>query len=367
VVNARAAVQTAARELELREFDISETVGDGEALLRLEGCGVCGADYERYEGGMDDSDLFEYPVVVGHEPVGRIEQIGSDASQRWGVKEGDRVAVEPFAPCGVCENCTAGEYTVCDQRFIYGTTSTSVGRGLWGGFAYYMYLRPGTIVHELSPDISIEDAVFFNPLGAGFEWVCQAGDVGAGDSVLIMGPGQRGLSSVIAAIEAGADPIIVSGLPDDGPRLDLAERLGVTHTVDVGNSVLESRVQDLTDGRGVDVVVDTTPGATRPVVDGIRSVRRGGTVVLAGTKGGAEVEGFVSDELVLNNVRLQGTLGTRSWSFDRAIDAIESGAYPLDELHTHTVPIDDLEYALQLQGGEIADESGFHITVVPDA
>jgi len=198
---------------------------------------------------MDDSDLFEYPIVVGHEPVGRIEQIGSDASEHWGVMEGDRVAVEPFAPCDVCENCPAGEYTVCDQWFIYGTASTSVERGLLGGFAYNRYLRPGTIVHELSPDISVEDAVLFNPLGAGFEWVCQAGDVGVGDSVLTIGPGQRGLPSVIAAIEAGANPIILSGLPEDGHRLDLAERLSATHTSDVGNSVIESRVEDLADGR----------------------------------------------------------------------------------------------------------------------
>lgn len=364
--SARAAVQTAARELELREFDLPESIGDGEALLRVEGCGICGADYERYTGGMDDSDLFEYPVIVGHEPVGRIEQIGADASERWGVSEGDRVAVEPFAPCGVCENCTAGEYTICNQRFIYGTTSTTVGEGLWGGFADYMLLRPGTLVHELSPELSIEDAVMFNPLGAGYEWVCQAGEVGVGDSVLIMGPGQRGLSSVIAANDAGASPILVTGLPEDEPRLDLAERLGATETVNVAQDDLQERVAEATDGRGVDTVVDTTPGATAPILDGIEAVRRGGTVVLAGTKDMAEVEGFVSDQLVLNNIRLEGTLGTRDWSFDRAIDAIESGTYPLEEFHTHTLPIDDLERALRLQGGDVEDESAFHITIVPE-
>jgi len=95
-------------------------------------------------------------------------------------------------------------------------------------------------------------------------------------------------------------------------------------------------------------------------------VRRGGTVVLAGTKDMAEVDGFVSDKLVLNNVRLQGTLGTRSWSFDRAVDAIEGGTYPFDEFHTHTLAIDDLERALRLQGGETDGERAFHITIVPE-
>jgi threonine dehydrogenase-like Zn-dependent dehydrogenase len=361
----RAAVQTAAREVELRELDVPDGVGSGEALVRVEGCGICGADYERYLGEMDDSGLFEYPVVLGHEPVGVIEEIGTDASDRWGVATGDRIAIEPFAPCGVCEHCTRGEYTICDQRFIYGTTSLSVGAGIWGGFAEQMLLRPGTVVHELSPSISIEDATFFNPLGAGFEWVCRAGDAEVGDSILVMGPGQRGLSAVIAASESGCDPIITSGLAGDEPRLDIAESFGATHTVDVDGENLTERVDAITDGRGVDIVVDTTPGATEPVVDAIDAVRPGGTVVLAGTKGMREVEGFVSDSVVLDNITVEGTLGTRAWSFDRAIDVIESGRYDLAQLHSHTLGLSDLERAIELQGGD-ADEDAFHITVTPN-
>ena len=361
----RAAVQTAARELEIRDLPVPNSVGGGEALVRVEGCGVCGADYERYEGEMDDSGLFEYPVVLGHEPVGVVEEIGADASDRWGVDAGDRIAVEPFAPCGVCEHCTRGEYTICDQRFIYGTTSLSVGAGIWGGFAERMLLRPGTVVHELSPDVSIEDATFFNPLGAGFEWVCRAGDAEVGDSVLVMGPGQRGLSAVIAAAESGCGPIIATGLADDAARLELAASFGATHTVDVENETLADRVDAVTDGRGVDVVVDTTPGATEAVVDAIDIVRPGGTVVLAGTKGMREVDGFVSDEVVFDNVTIEGTLGTRAWSFERAIDVIESGEYDLDKLHSHTLGLAELERAIELQGGD-ADEDAFHITVTPN-
>ncbi|WP_255197556.1 zinc-dependent alcohol dehydrogenase [Halorarius litoreus] len=360
----RAAVQTAARELELRDLDVPDEIGTGEALVRVEGCGICGADYERYIGEMDDSGLFEYPVVLGHEPVGVIEAIGADASDRWDVAVGDRVAIEPFAPCGVCEFCTRGEYTICDQRFIYGTTSLSVGAGIWGGFAERMLLRPGTVVHQLSHDVSIEDATFFNPLGAGFEWVCRAGSAEVGESVLVLGPGQRGLSAVIAAAEAGCGPIVATGLTRDADRLAIAEEFGATHTVDVGTESLAGRVDAITDGRGVDVVVDTTPGATQSVVDAIDVVRPGGTVVLAGTKGMREVDGFVSDEVVLDNISIEGTLGTRAWSFERAIDVIEAGDYDLDQLHSHTLGLDEIERAIQLQGGD-ADEDAFHITVTP--
>ncbi|MFC7131578.1 MULTISPECIES: zinc-dependent alcohol dehydrogenase [Salinibaculum] len=361
----RAAVQTAAEELELRDLDVPDSVSGGEALVRVEGCGICGADYERYVGEMDDSGLFEYPVVLGHEPVGVVEEIGADAGDRWGVDAGDRIAIEPFAPCGVCEHCTRGEYTICDQRFIYGTTSLSVGAGIWGGFAEQMLLRPGTVVHQLSHDVSVEDATFFNPLGAGFEWVCRAGGAEVGDSVLVMGPGQRGLSAVIAAAESGCGPIVSSGLAADAERLAIADAFGATHTVDVATESLVDRIDDITDGRGVDVVVDTTPGATEAVVDAIEAVRPGGTVVLAGTKGMREVEGFVSDKVVFDNVSIEGTLGTRAWSFERAIDVIESGRYDLDRLHSHTLGLADLERAIQLQGGD-ADEDAFHITITPN-
>lgn len=363
-VKTRAAVQRAARDVEIRELPVPDEVDDGAALLRVEGCGVCGADYERYVGEFDDQEMFEYPVVIGHEPVGRIAEIGADASDRWGVEAGDRVAVEPFAPCGVCEFCVDGRYTICRQRFIYGVASTDVGAGIWGGFAEYMLLRPGTIVHRLSDRVSIEDATLFNPLGAGFEWVCRAGGVEVGDAVLVLGPGQRGLSSVIAANEAGADPIVVTGLTADADRLDLAEDLGATHTIDVEATDLQERVAAICGG--VDVAVDTSPGATRPVVDAIEATRPGGTIVLAGTKGGAAVEGFVSDDVVLDNLTVQGTIGTRSWSFERAIDVIEAGDYPLERMHTHRLPLSEIDRVLRLQGGELDGEDAFHVTVVPE-
>jgi threonine dehydrogenase-like Zn-dependent dehydrogenase len=181
-----------------------------------------------------------------------------------------------------------------------------------------------------------------------------------------LGPGQRGLPAVIAANESGCDPIITAGLPADADRLDLASDFGATHTVDTGANSLSERVADITDGRGVDLVLDTTPGATQPVLDAIDVVRPGGTVVLAGTKGNAEVPGFVSDDLIYDNITVKGTLGTRSWSFERAIEVIEGDDYDLEAFHTHTLPLSDIERAIRLQGGEI-DDDAFHVTVTPDA
>lgn len=360
----RAAVQTDDRTIELREFEVPETIGPREALLRVEASGMCGSDWEQYQGEFADTGLTEYPCIPGHEPIGHIEQIGVEAERQWNVTTGDRVAVEPFAPCGVCSYCVEGEYPHCDARFLYAFESCENGSGLWGGYAGYMHLRPNTIVHKLPDELPRNVAVLFNPLGAGFEWVYRVGGTNPGDSVLILGPGQRGLTSTIAADVIGAEDIIVTGLERDAAKLALAEEFGATATINVDAEDTVDRVMDLTGGRGVDRVIDVTPIATQPVVDAINAVRPTGTVVLAGLKGMKEVDGFVSDKVVLDGIDIRGVLGVKSWAYKQAITTIASGDYPVEKMNSHTFTIEDLETALQLLGGE-ADEEATHITVTP--
>src|SRR3954468_12518360 len=95
-----AVVLTKPRTLEAREFP-RPMIGADDALLRVEACGICGSDYEQYDGTL----RVRYPLIPGHEPVGVIERIGDVASERWGVREGERVAVETLLPCGHCASC----------------------------------------------------------------------------------------------------------------------------------------------------------------------------------------------------------------------------------------------------------------------
>lgn len=359
------AVQTDDRTIELQEFEVPEEIGSEEALLSVEASGMCGSDWEQYQGEFAETGLVDYPCIPGHEPIGRIEEIGSEAERKWGVSVGDRVAVEPFAPCGVCDYCVEGRYTLCDNRFLYAFNSTEDGSGLWGGYAGYMHLRANTIVHELPENLPTNEAVLFNPLGAGFEWVYRVAETDPGDSVLILGPGQRGLTSTVAADVVGAEDIIVTGLESDADKLALAEEFGATETINVEAEDTVERVMEITDGQGADRVVDVTPIATQPVVDGIDAVRPGGTVVLAGLKGMKEVEGFVSDDLVLDGIEVKGVMGVRSWAYEQAITTIVNGDYPLEQMNTHEYSIDDLDHAMRLLGGE-ADEQATHITVTPD-
>src|SRR3970282_1838495 len=219
-----AIVQEGPRRLSRQEFPLPE-IGPEEARLGVEGCGICGSNYEQYAGALPAP----FPVIPGHEPVGIIGEIGEVARRRGGVPRGDRVAVEALLPCGPCRECVAGRYRLCRGRGFmsaYGYISTRTPPSLWGGYAQYMYLDPHSLVHRLSADVPAERAVLFNPLGAGFRWAVDLPGTRPGDTVVILGPGQRGLASVIACREAGAGCIVVTGLARDEAKLGRGGRFG---------------------------------------------------------------------------------------------------------------------------------------------
>jgi len=356
-----AMVQTAARRLEPRELPIPE-IGDDAALLRIEACGICGSDYEQFEGALRTP----MPVIPGHEPLGVIEKIGDAAARAWGVDAGDRVAVETMVSCRFCPPCLEGRYHLCRSRRIYSYVPLSEPPGLWGAYAEYMVLHPNSIVHKVDPTLPPEIAVMFNPLGAGFRWAVEIPRTGPGDTVLILGPGQRGLASVLACREAGADRVIVTGLAADARKLALARTFGADHTIDVENENARRRVRELTDGRGADVVVDVSSYATAPVAEALDFVAPGGTVVLAGVKGFEPIPDFVSDKIVLKEITIRGAIGVTSTGYSRAIRLIESRRHPVEKMHTHEFGLRDAELAIRTLAREIEGEESVHSCLMPE-
>jgi threonine dehydrogenase-like Zn-dependent dehydrogenase len=359
----RAVVQTAPRQLEMRELPIPD-IDEDSGLLRVEACGICGSDVEQYTGVIP----VRMPLIPGHEPLGRIERIGDRAAKRWGVNVGDRVAVEALIPCGHCRDCLVGRYQVCRGRgYMFGHAYVPLSRppGLWGAYADYMYLDPHSIVHRIRDDIPASTAVMFNPLGAGFRWAVEIPDTKPGDSVLILGPGQRGLASVIAARAAGASTIMVTGLTRDAPKLALAELYGADHVIDVERDDARARVQELTGGRGADVVVEVSANAPEPVAEALRYVAPGGCVVLAGVKGFKAVPDFISDLVVVKEITIKGAFGVTYASYESAIRLIESGRVPLEKMHTHDFPLEQAELAIQTLGGEAPGTASIHSCLIP--
>lgn len=334
----------------------------GSALLRIEACGICGTDCEQFASGMN----LPMPHIPGHEPLGIIESIGDELARRWAVDIGDRVAVESLLSCHECPRCLSGQYHLCPSRRVYSTIPISESHGLWGAYANYMVLDATSRVHKMRKDIPAEIAVMYNPLGAGFRWAVEIPQLSMGDSILIMGPGQRGLAAVIAARQAGAGKIIVTGLEADHAKLELCLLYGATSTIDSQNEALKQRVKELTNGEGVDVVLDVTPGATGPIEDALSAVRVGGTVVLAGVKGYKPVTGFISDKVVFKEIRLLGAFGVTSSGYRSAIEVIEAGEVPLARMHTHTFAVEEAELAIRTLAREVPGEESIHSCLLPE-
>src|SRR4051794_6014918 len=172
MATARALVMLGPRSYELRELPVPEQPPAGGALMEVVANGICGSDWDVYSGRLKTPGgrPAPYPIVPGHEPVGRIVAIDPAAAQAWGVGEGDRVAVESRVRCGECRECLEGRGPQCRRSVTYSLIPLAEPPGLWGGMAEVMALRPRSSVFKVPEHLSDEDAALFNPLGNAFHW-----------------------------------------------------------------------------------------------------------------------------------------------------------------------------------------------------
>ena len=356
-----AMVQTAPRELQAMNLPMPAIDADS-GIIRIEACGICGSDYEQFEGVLQTP----MPAIPGHEPLGIIEAIGDRAAGRWGVDVGDRVAVETMISCRHCSPCLNGAYHLCETRRIYSYIPLSDAPGLWGAYSQYMYLDPNAVVHRIDETLPREVAVMFNPLGAGFRWAAEIPKTGPGDTIVILGPGQRGLASVLAAREVGATQIIVTGLAADASKLALAREFGADATIDIENEDAGERIRELTGGRGAEVVLDVSSYAVEPVADAVDYARMGGRIVLAGTKGFKPIPNFISDKLILKELTIYGAIGVTSTGYRNAIRMLESRRSPIERMHTHDFALEDAELAIRTLARQVPDDESIHSCLVPE-
>lgn len=358
----RAKVLEGPRQLTDRELPYP-VVGDHDAVVRVEACGLCGTDHEQWTGALHGGFAF----VPGHETVGIVERIGPAASERWGVAEGDRVAVEVFQSCRRCVPCRSGEYRRCDAhglRDMYGFVAVDRAPGLWGGYAERQYLAPDSMVLPVPDGLDPTVATLFNPLGAGIRWAVTLPETKGGDVVVVLGPGIRGLCAAAAAKEAGASFVMVTGVGlGDTPRLELATRFGADRTVDVSVEDPVAALKHATDGLA-DVVVDVTAKAPTAFAQSLDLVRSGGTVVVAGTRGAPGAPGFSPDVLVYKEVRLLGALGVDVVAYRAALDLLAAGRWPFATLPRRCVGLAEVDDLLRDMAGE-GGPPPVHGVVVP--
>ena len=170
-------------QIVMREFPIP-AIGAEDGLIRIEMAGVCGSDPGMYRGKASSLPI-AYPLILGHEVVGRVEEIGELAAQRHKVKKGDRVIVETAFGCGFCHACLTGNYVQCESSLLYGhTIPCDRPPHLWGAYGEHLYLAPRAMVHKISDDLPPEAAVLICAvLGNTVRWLRNIGNVSIGSEV----------------------------------------------------------------------------------------------------------------------------------------------------------------------------------------
>jgi threonine dehydrogenase-like Zn-dependent dehydrogenase len=362
----RAAVRTGPGTTSYRHFPMPDLPADG-ALLKVEVAGICGTDVKMY-----GSPPFPDPVIMGHENVGVIARAGREFGKRQNVAEGDRVFVEHYVGCMHCAWCHAGEYRHCEltdwrtnpDARRYGYTSADNPYHLWGGFAQYLYLPWNAVLHKVPDSVTPELAGIATPLSNGIEWALVDGGVGYDSTVLIEGPGQQGLSQIVACKQAGASLVIVTGTSRDAARLELAKALGADHTIDVQTSDAAERIREITGGAGVDVVLDCTAGAgTAPVLLGIDALkRRAGTIVVQGEL--AAFPDFPIKKLTEKAITIKSARGHSYRSCELAVAQLASRRFPLERLATHSFGLSEVDRAIRAVGGQESD-GVVHVSLLP--
>jgi threonine dehydrogenase-like Zn-dependent dehydrogenase len=360
MTSVRAGVFTGDGKWEVREFAAPE-VPPGGAVLRVEAVGLCGSDLAQLHGPIGVPGE-KFPVVPGHETVGHIEAITAEAAVAWGLVEGDRVCVDEILRCGECPACRTGDPD-CTAMQVYGyTLGVDDGPGLWGGYGERMALLPRTNLHRVPDDIPAEELTMFEPLANAVHWVQRAG-VKLGDTVVVEGPGHQGLACLVAARAAGAARVIVTGTGADAARFEAARALGADATIDVDAEDPIVRIGELTGGRMADVVMDIAAVVTATIPLAVQLVRTRGTILLAGLKHFAPVEGFISDLVVFRQLTLVGGAGYTPASMTAAVDLWTSARADRSVLVGDVVTLDTLDEGMSLLARTSPGRDSVHVSL----
>jgi S-(hydroxymethyl)mycothiol dehydrogenase len=332
--------------------------GPGEAVVRVQACGVCHTDLHYREGGIND----EFPFLLGHEAAGVVESVGPDVT---GVAPGDFVILNWRAVCGDCRACNRGEPWYCfathnaTQRMTLAEgpdagTELSPALGI-GAFAEKTLVAAGQCT-KVDPEAR---AAAVGLLGcgvmAGLGAAMNTGNVRRGQSVAVIGCGGVGVAAIAGAVLAGAGRII--GVDIDDRKLDGARAMGATDTVNSTDTDPVRAIQDLTDGFGADVVIDAV-GRPETWKQAFYARDLAGTVVLVGVP----TPDMKLPDIPLLDVFGRGGALKSSWygdclptrDFPMLVDLYRQGRLDLDAFVTEEIGLEDVEAAFdRMHAGDV--------------
>ena len=316
----KAAILTAKQQITIS--DIAKPVPtQGEVLIRVEYCGICGSDVHAYETLM-----FPVGTILGHEFAGVIADVGPGVTKH---QIGERVVVRPPGICD-CEWCLKGELALCAQHF-----DNTVGLKIPGGFGDYVVVKDFQAI-KLPASISFQQAAQFEPLAVSLHAVNNSG-LRVGDTVVVFGAGPIGLLTLRGAKLAGAGKIYV--VEKSPMRQAMATKFGADYVLDPGAIDIVETVLD-SEPFGVNMIFECV-GKEVTLDASLRLVRKGGQIVMLG----ASAQPVVIDQLkwLQKGVTIRASMGYFVEDFTTAIKATALGMYDLDSLVTDVILLDDLE------------------------
>jgi len=294
--------------------------GINDVLIKIKKTSICGTDVHIYNWDAWAQQTIKPPMVIGHEFVGLIEEVGANVQ---GFKRGDLVDGEGHIVCGVCRNCLAGRRHLCKD-----TKGVGVNRD--GAFAEYLCIPASNAVH-VDPTISLDVLSCFDPLGNATHTALQFDLVG--EDVLITGAGPIGCMAAAIARQAGARKVVVTDVNAD--RLALAKKMGATRVVDVSREKLSDVQKDVGMKEGFDVGLEMS-GNPQALNDMIDNMAHGGRIALLGIMPDKAAVDW--NKVVFNMLTIRGIYGREMYETWYKMTALIQSGLDISPVITHRLP-----------------------------
>lgn len=318
----KAAVYHGPQDLRVEEVPVRE-LKDNEVKIQVKYCGICGTDIHIFHGDGGCCDVTP-PLVPGHEFSGVVAEVGSKVKT---VKVGDRVTGDPNDMCGECYFCKSGMQHFCKNNIGVGTTVD-------GGFAEYVIMREKQ-VYKVSDDLSFIEAAMTEPISCCLHGIDLC-NIKAGDTVLVIGGGPIGMIMMQLAKNAGASKVIMSEPVEE--KREQALKLGATKTIDPLHEDVEAVLAEYCEN--VNVVIECV-GNVHTQADAVRFAGKGATIMYFGLAAPEESFPIRPDDIFKKELHITSSY-INPYSFERAIQILESGTVELESLITNVVPLDDI-------------------------
>jgi L-iditol 2-dehydrogenase len=327
--------------------------GKGDIVAKVGACGICASDVKCYHGAarmwgnQTQARVVKTPVVPGHESIGTVVEISSEAKEKFGLDVGDKAVAEQILPCWNCRFCNSGHYWMCQHDHVFGFQGGIDD----GGFAEYMKYPKGSVVHKVPKELSDDIGAMIEPLACAIHAVDRA-DPKLDDVMVIAGMGPIGLCMLqVAKLR---NPKLLIALDAKEERLSLAKKLGADVTINVVKEDPVVQVMRLSDNWGCDVYLEAS-GNTDAVVQGLRMIRKIGTFV----EFGVYRERVAVDWSIIGDAKELNILGSHlgPYRYPLAIRYLNESIVRVDQIVTHKFPLerfhDGLEVSSKASGGAI--------------